>query len=568
MMVHVGLLLILLPLVACERRVVMEAAAKDRLKGWAVSDELSLSHKVELSFMVKQKNVDRLYDMVKRVSDPRSKEYGLHLSLVETEQLAAPKTEDVAVVVNYLASVGAEARVENGGSVVTATVSLEKAEMLLKTKYARLVHAKTGRVAHRIVEKDYSLPESVAAAVDFVTPTVHIPPAGKALRPIFEKKNFFESDSEEDLEEGLRIGTTSNTPKSLRTLYNISLDLVTSEKENGLAVTAFLEQYYDVSDLILYWATYCDGITCGNGELPPLVGDATAGPAGVESMLDIETVTGVAAGVNSSFWGFSGRSPDNAENEPFTKWLNVLSNTTNPPSIFSTSYGEDESSWSEVAADRLNQEFAKAAVRGISLLFASGDEGANCEDATVFAPETPASSPFVTAVGGTTGRPEIAVGLSTGGFSNYWGQTEYQKDLVDAYLGDSQFNPTAQGISFNASGRAFPDISAQATDFCVTPFGCTIAGTSCASPTAAAIFSLLNDLRLQQNKSPLGFLNYFIYQNPDAFNDITDGSSSGCRPRDGSLQQIGWPAAPGWDAVTGVGTPNYAKLKDAVMKLP
>merc|ERR1711907_515047 len=86
---------------------------------------------------------------------------------------------------------------------------------------------------------------------------------------------------------------------------------------------------------------------------------------------------------------------------------------------------------------------------------------------------------------------------------------------------------------------------------------------SCASPTAAALFSLLNDIRLQQGKSTLGFLNPLIYANTDAFNDITTGSSEGC-----GFEGNGWPAKKGWDAVTGVGTPDYAKLVKVISNLP
>jgi tripeptidyl-peptidase-1 len=50
-----------------------------------------------------------------------------------------------------------------------------------------------------------------------------------------------------------------------------------------------------------------------------------------------------------------------------------------------------------------------------------------------------------------------------------------------------------------------------------------VSGTSCASPTAAGIFSLLNDVRLQAGQSSLGFLNPLIYENAAAFNDITTG---------------------------------------------
>merc|ERR1711965_791379 len=100
-------------------------------------------------------------------------------------------------------------------------------------------------------------------------------------------------------------------------------------------------------------------------------------------------------------------------------WLVEMSKTSDAdvPKIFSTSYGEDENSWSYPAAQRLNVEFQKAGARGISLLYAAGDEGANCEGGK-FVPEGPGSSPYVTAVGGTqpaTGFPspgsEEAIGL-------------------------------------------------------------------------------------------------------------------------------------------------------------
>ena len=65
--------------------------------------------------------------------------------------------------------------------------------------------------------------------------------------------------------------------------------------------------------------------------------------------LDIESITGVAGNVEAEFWGFSGHSPDDKDNEPFFKWLSVVANTTDDevPKIFSTSYGEDEDTWSD-----------------------------------------------------------------------------------------------------------------------------------------------------------------------------------------------------------------------------
>eukprot|EP00439_Symbiodinium_sp_Y106_P009763 s6990_g1.t1 len=138
---------------------------------------------------------------------------------------------------------------------------------------------------------------------------------------------------------------------------------------------------------------------------------------------------------------------------------------------------------------------------------------------------------------------------------------DYQKDAVAAYLKNEGLPPKSRG--YNVSGRAYPDISAQATRFLVIA-GLPVpgvSGTSCASPTAAGVIALLNDLRLQKNASTLGFLNPLIYSHLSAFNDITEGSSS-------SDCGEGWPAKAGWDAVTGAGTPDYQRLAKVVQSLP
>ena len=92
--------------------------------------------------------------------------------------------------------------------------------------------------------------------------------------------------------------------------------------------------------------------------------------------------------------------------------------------------------------------------------------GANCKGG-VFVPEGPASSPFVTAVGGTTpatGFPEpgseTAVGLSSGGFSDYWPMPGWQTSAVTTYLRSATGLPPSTR-KYNTSGRAYPDIAAQ-----------------------------------------------------------------------------------------------------------
>jgi len=281
-----------------------------------------------------------------------------------------------------------------------------------------------------------------------------------------------------------------------------------------------------------------------------------------------EVMSWKTSGLETEFDSFPGTAPDNNANEPFLDMLYYLGNNTNPPWVVSTSYGEDETSVSLSYANSCNTEFQSAGVRGISLLFASGDSGVASDNGscTRFVAQWPSASPYVTAVGGTTGTPESGASLSSGGFSDRWPQQPWQAAAINTFLTTSTALPDAS--RYNASGRGFPDVAAQATSFTIVYNGASlngVAGTSCSCPTFSGIVGLLNDIRFSAKKTPLGFLNPFIYQtavsNPEVFQDITSGRNPGCGTN-------GFTAIKGWDAVTGYGTPNYANLAKVVGALP
>jgi tripeptidyl-peptidase-1 len=103
-------------------------------------------------------------------------------------------------------------------------------------------------------------------------------------------------------------------------------------------------------------------------------------------------------------------------------------------------------------------------------------------------------------------------------------------------------------------------VAAQAQNFQVVQGGSStsVDGTSCSAPTFASIVALLNDYLVSQGRSPLGFLNPFLYGKGSAgLNDITQGSNPGCNTN-------GFSAGTGWDPVTGLGTPNFSSLQKLV----
>jgi len=254
-----------------------------------------------------------------------------------------------------------------------------------------------------------------------------------------------------------------------------------------------------------------------------------------------------------------------------------VANDDNAPYLFSVSYGQTESSAGLSYVDRLNVELAKIGSNGVTVFFAAGDSGAgggcSIADEDKFEPDYPACSPYVTAVGGLHGGTPGNTPLGEtvwidggGGFSNFAPRQSWQDTAVAAYLKTNTQLPPS--YSYNASGRGFPDIAAQSVDFNIIVGGSDVAvdGTSCSSPTSGGIFALLNDLRLQNSMSTLGFTNPLIYslasQYSDAFNDCTSGYNKGCS---GAATE-GFYAGTGWDPASGNGSPNYETLAKYVLE--
>ena len=82
----------------------------------------------------------------------------------------------------------------------------------------------------------------------------------------------------------------------------------------------------------------------------------------------------------------------------------------------------------------------------------------------------------------------------------------------------------------------------------------------------AALISLLNEARLASSNTTLGFVNPLFYQHPEVFTDITVGTNAEEDPSHHG-GKVGWNCEKGWDAVSGLGTPNFPKLLELVESL-
>ncbi|KAK2462494.1 hypothetical protein APHAL10511_005464 [Amanita phalloides] len=327
---------------------------------------------------------------------------------------------------------------------------------------------------------------------------------------------------------------------------------------NVLSVAGFLNEYANFADLATFLANFRPDLN-GNKFTVSLIdggqNSQAPGTAGLEANLDIQYTVGL---VNSAPVNFFSSGLGNING--FINMANAWLRQSPPPTVVSISYGFNENQLSQSSATTLCNIFAQLGARGTSVLIASGDGGVSGSrlnnTCTTFVPTFPASCPFITAVGATTGIPEVGAGLSAGGFSNYFPQPGYQTVAVAGYL--SKLGGTYSG-RFNRAGRAYPDISAQGDKILIVrnQTAILVAGTSASTPITASVVALINDRLITKANRILGFLNPLIYAHPTVFNDIISGSNPGC-------STSGFPATGGWDPVTGYGTPNFPRMAAAI----
>jgi tripeptidyl-peptidase-1 len=209
----------------------------------------------------------------------------------------------------------------------------------------------------------------------------------------------------------------------------------------------------------------------------------------------------------------------------------------------------------------------------------------------------PITSPWVTTVGGTqflatADDPQAEVvcsaatrcGVTSGGgfagpaFSqDLFSTPAWQKTAVERYLAENNHGtfaafPTAAGTpGWNPTGRAYPDIAAYGDWFPIVNWDGAIqkqAGTSLSAPMAAALFSLANQALTRDGYDAIGYANPMLYwmgQNcTDAFNDITIGDNTANQSGEPCI--FGFPAAPGWDAATGLGSINFGPFVECAKR--
>ncbi|HXS12693.1 MAG TPA: protease pro-enzyme activation domain-containing protein [Acidobacteriaceae bacterium] len=366
----------------------------------------------------------------------------------------------------------------------------------------------------------------------------------------------------------------------------------------------------------------------GSASITPVLMPGTGVEAAIpgdeaEADIDLEYSSGIARSA-SIFFVFTGTSPNyNA----FDALAFAITQDIAP--VISVSYGTCESLVSSTDLEQYNAILQQAAAQGQTIVVASGDSGATAcspfssssgvslTQQQALAASFPASSPFVTAVGGT----QLASGTYTAGISKYWssaGAADNKQSLV-SYVPEVAWNEDTSSFGIAASGggssnffprpswqagvpgipsgsfRLLPDVALESSIASPGYILCTddqsftgassdcaggtvqnsnnryilAGGTSFAAPLFAGFVAVLNQYQHTLGQGNLNPTLYSLAAQPSvyasAFHDITSGTTA-CVAGDGNCGTPGqsvYAATTGYDMATGLGSLDFTNLATA-----
>jgi len=347
-------------------------------------------------------------------------------------------------------------------------------------------------------------------------------------------------------------GNSSFTPVQVGQLYQFPEGVTASNQTIGIIE---LGGGFRQADIAAYFKSLNQkppkviAVPVGTGKNSPSGPNSADG----EVMLDIEVAGAVAPGARIVVY-----FAPNTDQGFVDAIAHAIHDTKYKPSVISISWGAAEINWTAQAMAALDAACQSAAALGVSITVASGDNGSSdsINDGKNHV-DFPASSPHVLACGGTN--------LQSNGSSitaeTVWNAQPQGGGATGGGVSDVFPLPTWQAASnvpkptAATGGRGVPDVAGDAdpaTGYAIRVDGrnLVIGGTSAVAPLWAGLIAVAN----QQNSVPAGLIQPAIYaaKGKGAFRDITAGNNGS------------FPAAAGWDACTGLGSPIAPKLVSAI----
>ncbi len=351
------------------------------------------------------------------------------------------------------------------------------------------------------------------------------------------------------------VAAKAFTPPELAKLY----DFPTGADGAGQCIGIIeLGGGYKPADLKTYFA----GLGIANPSVKAVLVDhaknhpTNANSADAEVLLDIEVAGAIAPKAKIAVY-----FAPNTTQGFLDAITTAVHDAVNKPSVISISWGSAEKNWTTQAMTQYDQAFQAAAAMGVTICAAAGDNGSSDGVADGKAHvDFPASSPNVLACGGTKLLAATATTISSETVWNEGATTSATGGGVSGFFALPAYQATA-GVPVSVgvggkAGRGVPDIAGDAdpaTGYEVRVDGqnFVIGGTSAVAPLWAGLVALMN----QKLGHPVGFLNPMLYgslHGKGVTHDITSGNNGS------------YSAKAGWDACTGWGSPDGAKLLKAL----
>jgi tripeptidyl-peptidase I len=413
------------------------------------------------------------------VSDPDHDRYGEHLSAEEVNDLVRPSDKALDLVREWLQLNGMDnLNYSPSKDWIDINIDVESAERLLDTEYYVFEHEDGSQLLRA---PKWSLPLHLHEHVDTIQPTTSF---FRSERQKFDYVKLPEwNDPDYTPPNSAPIHAVCNeslvTLECFMILYSTENYVVQAPAgKNQIGFNNFLKEVPIRPDTAKFLARYRPEAVGAAEEYkqisihggPTQNGSLTKAQwengISLEADLDVQTIIGMSYPIPVTAYSTGGEPPykrDNATqtdtNEPYLTWVNYILKQSNIPQVISTSYGDDEQTVPLSYATRVCQQFAQLGARGVSLLFASGDNGVGTnntcfsndgKNTPMFLPDFPASCPYVTSVGATHKfYPEVVAYFppgrlrdgtvynayaSGGGFSNYFARPKYQENDVVSYI--------------------------------------------------------------------------------------------------------------------------------------
>jgi tripeptidyl-peptidase-1 len=533
------------------------------------SSSLSISKKDNhiVIFALKQ-NFDKLEKKLYDVSTPSSVNYRKHLSRQEVGAISI-NPNHLNQLLSILSSI-------NGLTIISKTMDGEYITVkgnveLFEAMFQSLFHKFTHEDKSAIRMKEYSLPKCLSDIVGGVLNVVDLPfdfeksskakiwtpPTSsegphqniQAGVPSFQPTSFptfngvpvYENCTAGDYGSSYCTNFTIASPQLVSALFNIN---------NNTGIPTVSQAVYEHSQTIsiadLHQFETAFGLPLQN--ITEVNNGTEYGPCtqGMnlcgEANLDVQILTAIAQNIPTQTWWY-----DDAITNMFNGFIIQMANSTDPPLVMSMSYAWYEGVYTSEQLLQWNTEAIKLGIIGVTILSSAGDQGVSGpwggskgSSFCGYGPLFPASSPYITVVGGTQGYPEqvpaqcnLGGTITTGGgFSSVYSTPSWQEANVASYFKnvspmpyttsdppiDDDYLGTDSIIingTYNPYGRGYPDVAAFSSYVWVNVNGTfsPLSGTSVATPVFAAMVSLANAANVKSGFGSLGFLNLFLYLN-------------------------------------------------------